>query len=69
MDDPDQLFAPYFPFGCDNGKQEMWVIDGARERAATIWHETVPGGWPEEEWLSYEEWVAQNLPEDGGGYA
>jgi hypothetical protein len=64
FDDPAQLFAPYFPFGCNNGTQEVWVIDSARDLAASIWHETVPEDWPEEQWLSYEVWVEENLPQD-----
>jgi len=61
FDDPSQLFQPYFPFGCENGKQELWVIDSATERAASIWHETVLDDWPDEDWLPYEEWVQRHL--------
>jgi len=61
FDNPERLFAPYFPFGCEKYLQEIWVIDASRERAASIWHETVPDDWPEEEWLSYEDWVAKYL--------
>lgn len=61
FDDPEQLFNSYFPFGCDNRKQELWVIDAATERAAAIWHETVPDDWPDEEWLPYESWVERYL--------
>lgn len=63
FDDPSQLFHPYFPFGCHDGTQEMWIIDAATERAASIGHETVPDDWPEEEWLEYDEWVNRNLDE------
>jgi hypothetical protein len=69
FDDPAQLFSSYFPFGCNNATQEMWIIDGARELAASIWHETVPESWPEEQWLSYAEWVKENLPQDESRYA
>jgi hypothetical protein len=61
FDDPGQIFHPYFPFGCHDAKQELWVIDAAAERAASIWHETVPDDWPEEQWLSYEQWVERYL--------
>ena len=61
FDHPDQLFSPYFPFGCDNRKQEVWVINADEERAASIWHETVPDDWPDEEWLPYEVWVDRHL--------
>ena len=57
FDDPGQLFSPYFPFGCQKRQQVMWIIDAARELAATIWHETVPDDWPEEPWLEYDEWI------------
>lgn len=57
FNDSDHLFHPYFPFGCNNEKQELWVIDSSVERAASIWHETVPDDWSDEEWLDYDEWV------------
>lgn len=66
FDDPAQMFTLYSPFGCNNVKQEVWVIDGPRELAASIWHETVPDDWPEERWLQYDEWVTENLPQDEG---
>lgn len=61
FDDPSALFLPYFPFGCNNGEQQVWVIDAAAERAASIWHETVPDDWPDEEWLEYDEWARRYL--------
>jgi hypothetical protein len=61
FDDPSQLFNPYFPFGCQNTKQELWVIDASAENAASIWHETVPDDWPEEEWLPNETWIERHL--------
>jgi hypothetical protein len=61
FDDPSQLFAPYFPFGCDNQKQELWVIDADRELAASIWHETVPDDWLDENWFEYDEWIRRFL--------
>jgi len=62
FDDPSQLFAPYFPFGCDNKLQEIWIIDADAGRAASIWHETVPEDWPEEQWLPCDEWRQRHLP-------
>ena len=62
FDDPAQIFAPYFPFGCNDYDQELWVIDADKERAATIYHETVPDDWPAEDWLSYDDWLGQYLP-------
>jgi hypothetical protein len=62
FDDPAQLFAPYFPFGCDNRLQEIWVIDAARGMVASIWHETLPDDWPDEPWLPCDEWRRQYLP-------
>ncbi len=61
FDDPGQIFRPYFPFGCDNRKQEIWVIDATVERVASIWHETVPEDWFEEDWFSLEEWEGFRL--------
>jgi hypothetical protein len=67
FDDPRQLFNPYFPFGCQNVKQELWIIDASVEKAASIWHETVPDDWPEEEWLPYETWIERYLEPEGSG--
>jgi hypothetical protein len=61
LDEPSQLFNPYFPFGCHNGKQELWIIDASREMAASVWHETVPDDWPEVEWLPYEKWIEWHM--------
>ena len=61
FDDPAQLFNPYFPIGCQNQTQELWVIDASIENAASIWHETIPDDWPDEEWLPYETWVERYL--------
>jgi len=64
FDEPGQLFNPYFPFGCQNKLQELWVIDAAQEKAASIWHETVPDDWHEEEWLPYESWIERYLEQE-----
>lgn len=64
FDEPEDLFNLYFPFGCDNKTQELWVIDIKQEKAASIWHETVPEDWDEEKWLTYEDWVIEFLPND-----
>ena len=61
FDDPAQLFSPYFPFGCHNRRQDLWVINADTAQAATIGHETVPDDWPEEQWLSYDAWVGRYL--------
>jgi hypothetical protein len=61
FDDPALLFAPYFPFGCDNHLQELWIIDAVAARAASISHETVPADWPGEQWMVYDEWRQQYL--------
>lgn len=67
FDDPARLFDPYFPFGCQNATQELWVIDASTERAASISHETVPDDWPGEEWLPYERWIQECLEPELGG--
>ena len=61
FDDQEQLFNPYFPFGNNLRTQEIWIIDASAEVAASIWHETVPEDWPEEEWLSYDQWIIKYL--------
>jgi hypothetical protein len=60
--DSSQLFNPYFPFGCDNNGQELWVIDNNRELAASISHEAVPEDWPDELWLDYADWIDKYIP-------
>jgi SMI1-KNR4 cell-wall len=57
FDDPHVLFSPYFPFGCNNETQDLWIIDAAAEKAASIPHDTHPDDWPEMEWLTYETWI------------
>jgi hypothetical protein len=59
FDDPSMLYAPYFPFGCNNETQDLWIIDAARGLAASICHETVPDDWPDAEWISYDNWLAR----------
>lgn len=61
FDEPSDLFSRYFPFGCDNETQELWMISVSAETAATIWHETNPDDYPDEEWLPYEVWISTNL--------
>ena len=62
FDDPRQLFHPYFPFGCNNRTQVIWIIDNSTGKTAVIWHETVPDDWPEEDWLSPEDWLVRYWP-------
>ena len=61
FEDPEQLFYPYFPFGNNPQSQELWIINADTKLAASIWHETVPEDWPEEEWIPYEQWLQQYL--------
>jgi hypothetical protein len=68
FDDHRQLFNPYFPFGCHNGHQELWIIDASSERAATVWHETVPDDWGQEDWLSYDNWIQRYLAPQSGSF-
>ncbi len=63
FDDPSMLFTRYFPFGCDNDKQEVWIVDANKEKAASIWHETHPDDWEEEQWMEYADWITTNLNE------
>ena len=61
FDDHSVLFSRYFPFGCDNDKQEVWVIDAAQEKAAGISHETHPNDWNEGPWVEYADWITAHL--------
>ncbi len=63
FDNPGQIFSRYVPIGCDNDAQEIWVIDQERGVAASISHEIVPDDWPEEDWLSYEQWATTAIRE------
>jgi hypothetical protein len=60
FDDPQHLFNIYFPIGCNNRSQEIWLIRIEDDRAASISHETHPDDYPEERWLSYETWLAEH---------
>lgn len=64
FDNPEDLFEKWFPFGCNNGTQEIWIIDPATETAAAISHETNPDDYGDEEWLDYAEWGIRFLPAD-----
>jgi len=57
FEDANLLFAPFFPFGCDNRTQEIWVIDAGRGLVANISHETHPDDWEQEVWMPFSEWV------------
>ena len=57
---PSDLFRVYFPFGCNNRTQEIWLIDPTKEVASTIWHETHPESYPDEIWLPYEQWILEH---------
>jgi hypothetical protein len=63
FENPDAIFNPYFPFGCNNNTQELWIIDAAVEKAASISHETHPDDWPEENWMSYGDWTRNYFPQ------
>ncbi len=56
FDDPSVLLSRYFPFGCDNDRQEVWVIDNINEKIANISHETHPDDWCDESWFDYGDW-------------
>ncbi|MCB1634308.1 MAG: hypothetical protein KDI37_14140 [Xanthomonadales bacterium] len=62
FDDPEELFRRWFPFGCNERLHEIWVVDPITETAASIWHETNPDDYDDEEWLSYEDWICRYLP-------
>lgn len=60
FDDTEELFNKYFPFGCNNRSQEIWLIRVEDETVASIWHETHPDDYPDQHWVAYEEWLAEN---------
>jgi hypothetical protein len=57
FDDDELLYKTYFPIGCNNLTQELWVIDVMQDKVASIHHETHEDDWPNENWSEYEEWV------------
>ena len=61
FDDPRDLFRRYFPIGCDNRTQEVWIVDVGTGRVASISHETVPDDWEDEDWMEPEAWVRENI--------
>ena len=61
FEDQNDLFIRYFPFGCNNETQEIWLILVHEEKAASIWHETHPDDYADEEWLDYEFWSLKHL--------
>ena len=64
FDDPADLYTRWFPFGCNERLQEIWLIDPQTETAASIWHETNPDDYEEEQWVSFDDWIIRNL-QDG----
>ena len=57
FDDHLLLFEAYFPFGCNNKRQEIWLVRVSDEQAASVWHETHSDDYLGENWLSYEDWL------------
>lgn len=62
--DPTELFTKYFPFGCNNSTQELWVIEVERGLVASISHDTVPEDWPAEAWQPYGQWAVRGHQND-----
>lgn len=52
-----ELYLRYFPIGCDEAEQTIWLVDVASGRVASIWHETHPDDYPEEDWLEPDDWL------------
>lgn len=61
FENPADLFTKYFPFGSDESDQTIWLIDMDTQLIATIWHETHPDDYPEEDWLSAGAWLKAEL--------
>ena len=60
FDDDELLYKKYFPFGCNNRTQEIWIIDIEQDKVASIYHETHEDDWPQEDWKEYELWALEN---------
>ncbi len=56
------LFNRYFPFGCNEAEQAIWLVDVRSGYVATIDHETHPDDYPDEGWLKSDEWRTTVLP-------
>ena len=57
FEDAADLFNKYFPIGCNELKQEIWLADMETGMVASIWHETHPDDYPDEEWLTSDIWL------------
>ena len=61
FDDEELLFKKYFPIGCNNKSQELWIIDINKDKISSISHETHEDDWPNEIWCEYSQWVSINI--------
>ena len=61
FDDEELLYNKYFPIGCNNKTQELYIIDIENDKMSNIFHETHEDYWSDEKWLDYEKWVSENL--------
>jgi hypothetical protein len=59
FEEPTDLFGRYFPFGCNNATQELWIIWIEEKKAATIYHETNSNDYGDEGWQAYDDWIAE----------
>jgi hypothetical protein len=53
------LFGRHFPIGCHQREQTIWLVDVGTGRVASIYHETHPDDYADEEWLDAQEWKRQ----------
>lgn len=51
------LYARYFPIGCNETEQTIWLFDVPSERVATIYHDTHPDDYEDEDWMAPEDWL------------
>lgn len=61
FDDPEDLFNRYLPFGCDNHRQDIWIIDITTSKVATIYHEILPNEWEQEDWVDFDTWWSKTI--------
>ena len=60
FDHDADLFGTYFPFGCNNRKQEIWLIRQQDSLVASIWHETHSDDYDGDEWLDGGQWLVRH---------
>lgn len=53
----DELFEVYWPIGCNNDSQELYMLRVGTDEIATIFHEVHPDDYADETWVPSTKWV------------